>query len=109
MNYSFDDYQAQARRTQNIHLDPHQKLEHALFGLCSETGEIHSIFQKIHQGHQLLVADLIGEMGDLMWFVSELADVYGLKLGDIAQANIDKLKKRYPGGFDEEASIHREV
>lgn len=106
---TFSEYQALARRTQNIHLDAHQRLDHALFGLAAETGEIHAIFQKLHQGHALLLADLIGEMGDLMWFLSELADVYGLKLEDIAQANIDKLRTRYPGGFDEEHSVHREV
>ena len=105
---NFSEYQALARRTQNVHLNPHQRLEHALFGLAAEAGEIHSIFQKLHQGHALIMWDLIEEMGDLLWFVSELADAHGLSLDEIARANIDKLRKRYPVGFDEDASVHRE-
>lgn len=106
---TLDTYQALARRTQNARLDPHQRREHALFGLASEVGEILGIYQKTFQGHPLRIADVIGELGDLFWFAAELADVYGLNLDDIAQANIDKLRKRYPAGFDEDASLHREV
>ena len=105
----FNEYQALARRTQNIHLNPHQRLEHALFGLAAETGEIHSIFQKVHQGHQMTVGDLIGEAGDLLWFLAELADVHGLTLDEIARHNIDKLRRRYPEGFSEDASVHRDA
>jgi NTP pyrophosphatase (non-canonical NTP hydrolase) len=54
------------------------------------------------------MADLIGEMGDLLWFLAELADVHGLTLDEIAEANIDKLRRRYPEGFSEEDSLHRE-
>ena len=106
---NFTEYQNLARRTQNIHLDPHQRLEHALFGLAAETGEIHRIFQKVYQGHSITLADLIGEMGDLLWFTAELADVHGLTLDEIATHNIDKLRKRYPEGFSEDASLHREA
>ena len=106
---TFDTYQALARRTQNTRLTPHERREHALFGLASEVGEIHGLFQKTYQGHDLHIADVIGELGDLMWFAAELADVYGLSLDNVAQANIDKLRKRYPAGFDEDASLNREV
>lgn len=39
---------------------------------------------------------------------SETATVLGYSLEDILQMNIDKLKKRYPEGFDTEKSIHRQ-
>lgn len=106
---TFNEYQRLARRTQNIHLNSHQRQEHALFGIAAETGEIHSIFQKVYQGHPVKLADLIGECGDLLWFIAELADVHGLTLEEIAEANIDKLKMRYPDGFSEDASVNREV
>ena len=106
---NFTEYQGLARRTQNVHINSHERLEHALHGLCAEVGEIHSIFQKVYQGHPVKMADLIGEMGDALWFLAELADVYGLSLDEIAAANIDKLRKRYPDGFDEDHSVNREV
>ncbi len=105
----FNRFQVLARRTQNVRLTSHERLEHALFGLSAETGEISSIFQKVYQGHPVMMADLIGEMGDLLWFLAELADVHGLTLDEIAEHNIDKLRRRYPDGFDEDHSVNREV
>jgi hypothetical protein len=43
-----------------------------------------------------------------MWYVATLATTAGLSLEEIAVANIEKLKTRYPEGFSEERSIHRE-
>lgn len=106
---NFTEYQVLARRTQNVHINSHERLEHALHGLCAEVGEIHSIFQKVYQGHPVKMGDLIGEMGDLLWFLAELADVHGLTLDEIAAHNIDKLRRRYPDGFSEQDSLHREV
>ena len=48
------------------------------------------------------------ELGDLLWFAAELADVLGVSLETVAGLNIDKLRRRYPEGFDAEHSLHRE-
>lgn len=104
---TFDDYQALARRTQNRELSMDLKQRHALHGLSSEVGEIHGLFQKIYQGHCLNLNDLEKEIGDLLWFVAELCDSCGWSMREVAEKNIDKLKKRYPEGFDAERSIHR--
>jgi len=105
---TFDEYQELARRTQNKDLTYVQRQYHALHGLVSEVGEIHGLFQKIYQGHPLSLDDLEKEIGDLLWFVAELCDVYDWSMGDVAVENIEKLKKRYPEGFDAERSVHRE-
>lgn len=105
---NFEEYQALARRTQNNELGIKQKERHALFGMASEVGEIHAIYQKVYQGHKMDYTKVVDEMGDLMWFMAELADVIGVSLDDIADHNIAKLKKRYPQGFDVEHSVHRE-
>ena len=104
---TFDFYQQQARRTQNDELMTEQKENHALHGLSSEVGEIHSIYQKVYQGHEMNYNKVIDEAGDLLWFLSELADCIGTTLDHIAQHNIDKLRKRYPEGFDADRSLHR--
>lgn len=101
-------YQDLARRTQNQTLTLVQKRMHALHGLASEVGEIHGIYQKTFQGHALRSEDVIDELGDLLWFVAELADVLGMSLNEVAQRNVDKLMKRYPQGFEEVRSVHRE-
>jgi hypothetical protein len=40
--------------------------------------------------------------------VATLATTAGISLQDVAEANIEKLRKRYPEGFSEERSNHRE-
>ena len=47
------------------------------------------------------------EQGDCLWYIGAFATVLGLSLDDIAQRNIDKLRKRYPEGFDTERSRNR--
>ena len=106
---TFNEYQELARRTQNAELDMDEKRLHALHGLASEVGEIHGLFQKVYQGHPLSLDDLEKEIGDLLWFVAELCDVYHWSMGNVAAENIEKLRKRYPEGFDAERSVHREA
>lgn len=101
-------YQILAARTQNDKLSNTETLHHALFGLAGETGEILSIYQKGLQGHEIDTDKVVDEMGDLLWFLSELADCLNVDLDYVAEKNIDKLKRRYPDGFDAERSVHRE-
>lgn len=105
---TFADYQALARRTQNKELAKADKREHALMGLMSEVGEIASIYQKKHQGHPISTSEVALELGDLLWFVAELCDVLGYDIETVAKWNIEKLRKRYPEGFDAERSLNRE-
>ena len=76
--------------------------EHALFGIASEAGEILGLFQKVHQGHPLDETALRLECGDLCWFIAELCDCYGWSMEDVAKANIQKLRTRYPHEFSVE-------
>ena len=104
-----NEYQDLARRTQNPKLTDGERLAHALMGLGSECGEILGIYQKMFQGHEVDEDKVVDEMGDLMWFVAELADCLNVELDFVAKHNIAKLLKRYPGaGFSAERSLHRD-
>lgn len=104
---TFDEYQSAARRTQNVDLNGHQTLDHALLGLASEVGEVLDIYKKALQGHPVETEHVIEEMGDVVWHLSELADVLGVRLEDVFHSNIDKLWRRYPEGFDSVRSVNR--
>ena len=106
---NFEDYQQEARRTQRTDLPLWAMREHALYGLASEVGEIHGLHQKVHQGHPLDDTALRLEIGDVLWFVAELCDVYGFDMGEIAAANIEKLRVRYKDKFTVNESLHREA
>lgn len=106
---TFENYQELAGRTINTGLKWDEKRLHALFGMGSELGEIYSILQHSYQGHAVDDKELKKELGDLLWFIAELATVHGWTLSDIARGNIKKLKKRYPEGFDTERSEKRHM
>ena len=101
------EYQEQAARTINKNLNPAEMERHALFGLCSEVGEIHAIYQKTYQGHDFSEESLRKEIGDVAWMLAELCTVNGFDMEQVFKENIAKLLKRYPEGFDPEKSVYR--
>ena len=85
------------------------KLENGILGMCGEAGECADLLKKyLYQGHELERDKLAEETGDVLWYVAETAAGLGLTLEDIAKRNIEKLKRRYPDGFDAERSRQRE-
>ena len=104
---SFDDYQKQARRTHFTDLDDFDALRYAVFGLASEAGEVAGILQKVYQGHAVDKTHVARELGDCLWMISYACDCIGVPMSIVAQMNIDKVRVRYPDGFDPERSLHR--
>lgn len=102
-----NEYQQLAARTINPGLTFEEQKFHALHGMVGEIGELHSIYQKMYQGHYDTGEHAMKEVGDLLWFIAEYCTAKGWNLSDVASANIDKLKSRYPDGFDTEHSVHR--
>lgn len=104
---NLNEYQELAERTINKDLTNSGMVKHSLHGMVGEIGEIHSIYQKIFQGHTLDVEHLKKELGDLLWFIAEYCTAMGWDLDDICQMNIDKLKARFPDGFEVDKSLYR--
>lgn len=104
---TFNEYQELSKRTINKDLSTREKTLHSLHGMVGEIGEIHSIYQKRYQGSPLDLDHIMIEVGDLLWFISEFCISIGCSMDDVAMSNIEKLKARYPDGFDVEHSLHR--
>ena len=104
-----NEYQALASRTIRKEMNAPDMASHAVFGMVSEIGEINGIYQKYFQGHEIDEQHLKKECGDLLWFIAEYCTAHEWKLEEIMQMNIDKLKARYPEGFDPEKSQHRKA
>lgn len=103
-----NEYQQLAARTIDFKdMDSSEQEIHALFGMSSEVGELHGLYQKEFQGHRFDEKHAKKELGDLLWFIAEYCTANDWKLEDIMQMNIDKLKERYPEGFESERSLHR--
>lgn len=81
----------------------------AAMGLAGEAGEVIDELKKvIFHGHEYNEEKFYKENGDLLWYVADFARRQGMPLDDVAVANIEKLRRRYPQGFSEDASINRD-
>ena len=73
----------------------------ACLGLAGEVGELNDMIKKwVFHEKELDETHLKKELGDVMWYVAMMCESMGWDLDDILQMNIDKLKARYPDGFD---------
>lgn len=103
-----NEYQGLAARTINTKSTLVESKFHALHGMVAEIGELHSLYQKVYQGHAIDQEHAKKELGDLLWFIAEYCTVMGWELDDIMRINIEKLQSRYPNGFEESRSMYRE-
>ena len=105
---TINEYQELAMTTLIPEITKKDVLINSVMGLCGESGEAIDIVKKwMAQGHELDKEHLTKELGDIAWYLAEAATALEFPLDDILQANIDKLKKRYPDGFDAQKSLVR--
>ena len=103
-----NEYQEAAMATLNPALDKKDMLVNSVMGLCGESGEAIDIVKKwLMQGHELDKEHLIKELGDVAWYLAEAATALDVPLETVLQGNLDKLRQRFPNGFDTDASVHR--
>ena len=103
-----NEYQKAAMETLNPALNQKEVLINSVMGLCGESGEAIDIVKKwMMQGHELDKEHLVKELGDVAWYLAEAATALDVPLEVIFQGSLDKLRRRFPNGFDTEASVNR--
>jgi NTP pyrophosphatase (non-canonical NTP hydrolase) len=97
----FSEYQRLSRRTAEY---PREAwLAYPALGLAGEAGEVAEHAKKAIRDDGGNVSDerrtaMAKELGDVLWYVSQLASELGLALEDVAQTNLDKLLSRQQRG-----------
>lgn len=77
-------------------------------GLSGEVGELNDMIKKwIFHQTGMDITHAKKELGDIMWYIACMAESFGWSLDEIMQMNIDKLKARYPDGFNIDRANHR--
>jgi NTP pyrophosphatase (non-canonical NTP hydrolase) len=77
------------------------QLLNGVLGLTGEAGEVSDLIKKgIFHEKGIDLEHLKKELGDCAWYLAMICDACGFTLDDVMQTNIDKLKARYPEGFD---------
>lgn len=75
-----------------------------VLGLGGEAGEVQEKFKKLLRDKQGKLTDddmaeIVKELGDVLWYVSVIADLLGSSLAEVAQRNNDKLASRHARGM----------
>jgi|tagenome__1003787_1003787.scaffolds.fasta_scaffold19148199_2 NTP pyrophosphatase (non-canonical NTP hydrolase) len=92
------DYQDQSRATA-VYPQAGDNLLYPTLGLCGEAGEVAEKIKKMVRDDAGVLSDerraaLSKELGDVLWYLAQLATEAGLDLDEVARANLDKLLSR---------------
>lgn len=91
---NFDEYQKAANRTL---MGKEQVLTNCALGLTGESGEVADLVRKYtFQSSKLNKQQLTKEMGDVLWYLSQIAEWADISFDQVASENISRLEKRYP-------------
>ncbi len=95
---NFNEYQIKARATA-VYPNLGNNYIYPCLGLCGESGEVSEKIKKIIRDDKGIITpekrmELIRELGDVMWYVANLAFELNAELDFVATTNIEKLKKR---------------
>lgn len=105
-----NEYQKAALRTANTESSFTSRIRECVYGIVGEVGEVVDLVKKFEfQGHPIIFADIAEEIGDVAWYLAVLSAVIGYDFDNVLTKNVDKLRDRYPDGFDPQRSVHREA
>ena len=98
----FNQYQEEARKSA-IYPNKGNNFIYPTLGLAGEAGEVAEKIKKVIRDNGNIVseekkAELAKELGDVLWYIANLAEELGLKLEDVAKGNIEKLRSRLERG-----------
>jgi NTP pyrophosphatase (non-canonical NTP hydrolase) len=95
-------YQSLSRRTAT-YPGAGENIVYPTLGLAGEAGEVAEKVKKLLRDDDGVLSEerraaLAAELGDVLWYVAQVATEAGLELEEIAQANLDKLLSRQQRG-----------
>ena len=99
---NFSDYQTKSQKTASYPIIGHPVIYPAL-GLVNEAGEVAGKIKKVFRDKEGQISEetrqaLKAELGDVLWYIAQVATELDLSLDDIAEANIAKLYDRLERG-----------
>lgn len=97
-----DEYQLLSRRTWNLVKTDHP-IVYPTLGLANEAGELAGKIKKIFRDKNGVISEedrqaLKYELGDVLWYLAQIATELDLSLNDVASANLTKLFDRLDRG-----------
>ena len=98
----FDTYQAESRKTWGI-IPMNHPIVYPTMGLANEAGEVAGKVKKIFRDRNGQITEedrqsLKNELGDVLWYLTQICTELGLTLEEVAETNITKLSSRQERG-----------
>lgn len=94
-----NDYQNRTNKT--VVYPPGELGKHyVIIALCGEVGELANLFKKYLRGDfdnlpsDVFRSKLEGELGDILWYLAQAAEIFDMRLNDVAKFNLEKLAHR---------------
>ena len=85
------------------------RLNHAVIGAMGEIGELAGAVERwIYYGQRLDLPNIKEELGDALWYIALACNAVGIELEDVMEANIRKLRVRYPEKYNDERAAVRD-
>ncbi len=99
---SFETYQIESRKTWNV-IDMNHPIAYPTLGLVNEAGEVAGKVKKIFRDRNGKISKedrnaLKKELGDVLWYLTQICTELGVSLEEVAEANIAKLFARLDRG-----------
>src|SRR5262249_43469004 len=95
---TFREYQKQAILTNRVQGNDLQSIVVPLLGLAGEAGSLLSEYKKwMREGdrYRPFTDQVAEELGDILWYLANIADKVGLDLQEIAEENLAKIADRF--------------
>ncbi len=94
---TFDLYQMKAGKTSVFPCD--NQLDYLTIGLCEEAGEVAGKVKRIIRDNDgkadaASTKQIILELGDVLWYLSQIATILDVDLSDVASLNLEKIYSR---------------
>ena len=101
--WTFRDYQKQAATTAVYPKIMGNNLIYPVIGLGGEVGEFQNKFKKVFRDKDAKIspqmkADLVDELGDVLWYMSQIATELGVDFNQVVETNVNKLAARRAKG-----------
>lgn len=108
---TFDEYQEISKQTAVYHQGD-TALYYLGLGVAGEAGEVAEKLKKVLRNHngevsEEMRADIKKEIGDVLWYLSQLAAELNFSFSDVAKANIEKLQDRASRGVIKSSGDNR--
>lgn len=99
---NFQTYQSESRKTWNV-IHMNHPIVYPTLGLVNEAGEVAGKIKKIFRDKEGKITEedrqaLKQELGDVLWYLTQICTELDLTLEEVAQANLDKLFSRLARG-----------